>query len=77
MGAYKAMTKRITLEFTDNSHKRLQALKRRTASSNYTDVVRRSLQLYEWLISHTADGHKFYFEDPKGNKESVKLFMDE
>jgi hypothetical protein len=61
--------KRIQFEFPPESLERLNKLKQEAGVSSYADVVRRALQVYEWVIDAQQDG----FEIAAVRKKVVKI----
>ena len=70
------MSKRITFEFREPSYKRLTSLKTKTESGTYSDVVKQSLKLYEWVVQQAEAGNDLYMKSADGQTSLVPLFLN-
>lgn len=70
------MAKRITFEFKQRSYDRLTKLKSTTESSTYSDVVKQSLKLYEWVIEQAEQGNDLYMKGSDGQSTIIPLFLE-
>lgn len=55
----KKDTKRVTVDLSENAHRRLEILEDQVQASK-TDIFREALRLYEWAIQVYVDGGHFY-----------------
>lgn len=58
---------RIQFDFTPDSLKRLEELKRRTDAITKAEVVRNALKLYEWFVTEIDPDHIIEIKDKAGN----------
>lgn len=71
----KKSTTRVQLELADKSFERLNALKEKTESTSYTEVVKNALRLYEDFIEQYEQGKRFYLEDAEGKTTEYRVFV--
>lgn len=64
---------RLNLEFPIEIEKRLKDLKQRSDSSTVTEVIRRSLALFNLYLNQTEAGKAVIFRDPSGSEETLKI----
>ena len=65
--------KRIQFEFHTNSVARLDSLVDKTESANRTEVVKKALQMYEFVLNEVENGKKFILKDDQDDSESLIL----
>lgn len=53
---------------------RLQALKNKTESVSYAEVVKNALRLYEAVIEQAEAGNTFFLKDKEGNEREYVIF---
>ncbi|HZR40310.1 MAG TPA: hypothetical protein VFB12_09360 [Ktedonobacteraceae bacterium] len=58
---------RIQFDFTPDSLRRLEELKRRTDAITKAEVVRNALKLYEWLVTEVDPDYIIEIKDKEGN----------
>lgn len=51
------MTKRVPLDFSDEAYERLVFLQEAAGNITKAEVIRRSLQLYEYMINKKLEGY--------------------
>jgi hypothetical protein len=74
MAAEAKAKKRVQLDLTDSSMKRLSDLKETTESASYTEVVKNALRLYEDVINEARAGKTFFLRSPEGNEVEYRIF---
>ena len=62
---------RVTLDLTPHFYQRLESLEMLSGASSKAEVLRFSLQVYEYILSRTAMGYSFHTTAPNGSVESV------
>jgi hypothetical protein len=65
----------MSFMFPEQSIERLEKIKSQTELTSYTDIVRQSLRLYEWMLNQTAAGNDFIIKDGDGNETKVDIFV--
>ena len=63
--------KRLQFEFHIDSISRLDSLLVKTDAENRSAVVKKALQLYEFILNEQKAGNKFILKDAKNNSESL------
>lgn len=63
----KIKTTRVQVELPDKSMERLRTLKELMEASSYSEVIKDSLIIYEWLKTLQGLGSKISVEDSEGN----------
>jgi hypothetical protein len=66
---------RVQLDFAPRSMERLNALKAKTESASYAEVVKNALRIYEALIEEVESGKQFLVRDPSGVVAPFRLFL--
>ncbi len=66
--------KRIQFDLPEKSMQRLLALKSKTESSSYAEVVKNALRLYEAVIEQSEAGNTFLLKDQEGNLREYAIF---
>ncbi len=66
MAAEVKAKRRVQLDLTENSMKRLLDLKERTEFSSFSEVFKNALRLYEVVINDAQEGNKFFVKRPSG-----------
>lgn len=64
---------RLNLAVTPRVKARLEDLLRRTEAESITEVVRRSLAIYEHLVDITSKGGKVILESDSGEQRELQL----
>jgi len=64
---------RLNLEFPEEVEGRLQILKQRSQSATITEVIRRSLALFNLYLNQTERGGAVIFRDSDGSEEKVRI----
>ncbi len=52
------MSRRVTLEFSDDAADRLDAIKKLTEADNDAETIRNALRVYEWHTKQAAAGYE-------------------
>jgi hypothetical protein len=74
MAAVKQAEKvRLNLELNSVARDQLQRVQKRTHSPSITEVIRRSLALFDLFTEHTSRGGEVVFRDRDGTEEKVRL----
>ncbi len=71
----KAAKVRVQLDFAPRSMERLNALKEKTESSSYAEVVKNALKLYEGMIEEVESGKQLMVRDANGVVAPYKPFL--
>ena len=71
----KVRKNRVQLDFAPRSMERLNALKLKTESTSYAEVVKNALRLYEALIEESDGGKQFFTRDNDGVITPLRLFL--
>lgn len=66
--------KRVQFDLPEKSMQRLQALKNKTESVSYAEVVKNALRLYEAVIEQAEAGNTFFLKDKEGNEREYAIF---
>ena len=66
-------TVRLTLAINPEVRERLENLRDDTGADSLTEVIRRSLAVYEFIWENTCDGKKILLEDEDGTHTPVHL----
>jgi len=69
------MTKKMSFNLPDQSVERLEKMKTAAELSSYTDVIRQSLRLYEWMADQSKMGNTFFIKNKDGSDHPVNPFM--
>jgi len=69
----KDKKKRLNLILGINVYRRIEDLRIETDKSSVTDVIRRSLAVYDFLLSRRKEGARIFVEDEDGKQELVIL----
>lgn len=67
--------KRVQLDLSEQSMERLLALKQKTDSASYAEVVRNALKVYETLIQKKEYGNTFLLRDKEGKTIDYDIFL--
>lgn len=67
-------TTRIQVDLPQKSMERLAALKSKTESSSYVEVVKNALRIYEDLINEFDNGKEFIIRDKEGVTSRYPIF---
>lgn len=66
--------KRVQFDLPEKSMQRLQALKNKTESVSYAEVIKNALRLYEAVIEEADAGNRFFLKDKEGNEREYAIF---
>ena len=66
-------TRRLNLEMTESVRTRLEALRHQTEADSLAEVIRRSLAVYDFLLSEKEKGGKLVIKTSNGDKEVILL----
>ena len=69
----KEQKKRLNLILGINVYKRIEKLRIENDKSSVTDVIRRSLAVYDFLLSRRKEGARIFVENEEGKQELVIL----
>ncbi len=69
----KAKKFRLNLEFPSETEQRLRELKNRSDSPTVTEVIRKSLALFNLYLNQTEAGRSLIFRDPDGSEEKLTI----
>jgi hypothetical protein len=69
----KAKKFRLNLEFPAEIEHRLKDLKDRSQSPTVTEVIRKSLALFNLYLNQTQAGRSVVFRDPDGSEEKLTI----
>ena len=64
---------RLNLEVTKQVRNQIEELVSRSTCSNLTEVVRRSLALYDLFLEHTGQGGEVVFRHKDGREEIMRI----
>ena len=64
---------RLNLEVPKKLRNQLDDLVARSDATNLTEVVRRSLALYDLFLEHSSDGGDVLFRYPDGTSEVLRI----
>jgi hypothetical protein len=70
----KKTTTRVQFELAEKSFERLNALKEKTESTSYAEVIKNALRLYENLIAQHDSGKRILLRDGEGNITEYEVF---
>ena len=66
-------TKRLNLELPEAAYERVKEVERATEAASVSEVLRRSLTLYDYLVQAQQDGKKIVVRDGDHEQEIVML----
>jgi hypothetical protein len=69
----KRQIQRLNLELNSLASDQLERVKTRTGSPSTTEIIRRSLALFDLFTEHTAQGGEVIFRHPDGTEEKVRI----
>jgi hypothetical protein len=64
---------RLNLEFPQQIYNRLEEVQHRSHAASLTEVLRRSLALYDLVTEHIVGGGNVILVDGKGKQEKLKI----
>jgi hypothetical protein len=64
---------RLNLEFPSEIEQRLKQLKERSESATTTEVIRKSLALFNLYLNQVQAGRALIFRDPDGSEEKLQI----
>lgn len=64
---------RLNLEFSPKVEERLQKLKTKSDSASVTEVIRRSIALFDLYLEQAEAGGEVIFRDRDGSEEKLKI----
>lgn len=64
---------RLNLEFAPQIYDQMQAVQHRSHAASLTEVLRRSLALYDLVTEHIMDGGNIVLVDSKGKQEKLRI----
>ena len=64
---------RLNLELSKQVHDQIQTLQQRSDASSLTEVIRRSLALYDLISEHIAEGGRIVLKHKNGTEEVVRM----
>jgi len=69
----RTKTKRLNLALAEKVRQRIEDLQRETGSQTLTEVISRSLAVYDYLWTQKKAGAKVLIQDAEGTRELVLL----
>jgi hypothetical protein len=66
---------RLTLEFSAQAAGRLREMKEMTEATSNAEVIRRSLLLYDWVLSRLRENKRLHLVDETGKAVEVELLL--
>jgi len=64
---------RLNLEFAPQIYDQMQEVQLRSHAASLTEVLRRSLALYDLVTEHIVDGGEIVLVDSKGTSEKLRI----
>jgi hypothetical protein len=64
---------RLNLEFAPQIYEQMQEVQQRSHAASLTEVLRRSLALYDLVTEHIVDGGDIVLVDSKGKQEKLHI----
>ena len=64
---------RLNLELSETVRDQLEELKTKSDATSVTEVIRRSLALYDLYVDHVLQGGAIILRDSKGEEERLKI----
>lgn len=64
---------RLNLEFPPQVYAQMQTVQQRSHAASLTEVVRRSLALYDLITEHFGEGGEIELVYADGNKEKLRI----
>lgn len=64
---------RLNLEFPPQIYEQMQAVQLRSNAASLTEVLRRSLALYDLITEHVGAGGDIVLVDRDGTKEKLRI----
>lgn len=64
---------RLNLEFPPQIYEQMQAVQQRSNAASLTEVLRRSLALYDLITEHVGEGGDIVLVGPDGAKEKLRI----
>ena len=64
---------RLNLEVAASVRERLESLRRSTEAESLTEVIRRALAVYEFLVKHKKNGARLIVEQRNGTRTEVEI----
>ena len=61
----------MTFQLPEQSVDRLEKMKEVAGLTSYTEVIRQSLQLYEWMVKEVQNGSEIEVRDANGKVKVV------
>ena len=69
----KKLTQRLTLDLSERSWERLSRLQEIMEAGTKVGVIQSALQLLEFVVDRTQQGHTFLDRDVAGNVETLAI----
>lgn len=66
-------TVRINLEVSPHVRDHIKDLRKRSDAASLAEVFKKSLALYDLVLSVTSSGGKVVLESPQGDREVIRL----
>ena len=64
---------RLNLEFPPQIYEQMQVVQKRSNAASLTEVLRRSLALYDLITEHVGGGGDIVLVDRDGTKEKLRI----
>lgn len=69
----KKPTYRLNMDFTQEVKDRLEAVQDLSGAASKTEVLRRALSLFDFILTHQADGGKVLLVNADGETKALDL----
>lgn len=64
---------RLNLEVPETMRGNLEDLQKRSGSTSLTEVIRRSVALFDLITDHTSKGGELILKNPDGSEEKLRI----
>lgn len=64
---------RLNLELSRQVHEQMLGVQERTGAASLTEVIRRSMALYDFVTEHTHAGGQLILRYEDGNEETLRI----
>ena len=64
---------RLNLEFPSQIYNQMQEVQQRSQAASLTEVLRRSLALYDLVTEHVVSGGEIVLVNDKGEREKLRI----
>lgn len=70
----RKIKERLSLDFPQGTKKEFEELRSLSGLSTITELFRRAISIYKFILTHQNDGWRFTMEHAKKEKEVVRFF---